>query len=120
MILHECSLVVREGPILAHSPNIPIQRIKIVPEPQLKLATGHIVIVCFHIVDARVERHLLRAEAVAPVPPWHPEVDEEELLLVHFSHVCLATCRSPHLSPINRPCDVVWRPGELVIMPGRR
>ena len=82
----ECAIVI-EAPVVAWTPNVVIQGIEIVAEPQVECVGVLVPIIRLDVVVAGVPRHGRVVAITAPViPHWRPKVHVEQTPLVHVAH----------------------------------
>ena len=116
MSLHERAVILIESPVVARSPYVMVQVVKIVTEPQSEFVCGLVPIVSLKPVVVRVPWHGRVIATRAPfLPGWGPKVHVQIVVLIHVIHAISATLSS-HFSTIDRPRDVIRLPDELVLV----
>ena len=86
VLLDEQRAVVVETPIVTHSPNVLVEGIEVVPEPQVERVSARVPIVRLDVVVLGVPGHGRVVAATTPVVPHgRPEVHVEKTPLVHVA-----------------------------------
>ena len=82
----ECAIVI-EAPVVAWTPNVVIQGIEIIAEPQVECVGVLVPIIRLDVVVAGVPWHGRVVAITAPVIPHRrPKVHVEQTPLVHVAH----------------------------------